>query len=757
MYRIYSLRQNIRSNGGCRRLKLIVFSAAIISVALFSEIKSSAQISIIPKPQSMVVGNGSYVLDRSTFIKAPPGKRANEIAAYLRDAIRLQTGITTAKSGRDHLIEFVWDRSIANEEGYRLEITPSKVSIRASDGSGFFWAVQTLRQLIPTDRKPDVEIPVLTIDDAPALKYRGHMLDVGRHFFPLEFIKKQIDLLSFYKINTFRWHLTEDQGWRIAIKKYPRLTAVGAWRREPDGSRYGGFYTQNQIRELVEYARIRNVTVIPEIEMPGHATAALAAYPEFSCRMKPLKVSSAWGVHKDVFCAGNDETFEFIENVLDEVIKLFPSQYIHIGGDEVPKDRWCECPKCQARIRKEGLKDENGLQAYFIRRIQRYLSARGKSLIGWDEILEGGADKDSIIEVWRGDVEARKAINNGNRVIIAGPFYFDASPQNRKLKDVYDTQLFSSIDDPQQKDQVLGAECPLWTEQVTPLIAESMLYPRLQAFAEVVWLNTNLDLADFKDRMAAHYRYMDAMGYNYGPEDKALADYQIAFDTVKQVWRLTAAAGIDGVGFRYTFNGPEPSINSAKFDNTLEIAHPTVLRVAPFRHGRRYGLSRQFNLVANKALGKQIKFAAPIDKHYDKAGEMALTDGISGSTDYNDGIWAGWQGVDLDAVLDLGKRTSFNTIAANFLQQSGSWIIQPSTVTFYVSNDGKDWTELKATRTNADPMNMDTAIRTIRFVSKRPLMARFVRLKAVQYGILPPEHNGAGGRSWIFADELIIR
>lgn len=729
----------------------------VIIASLLASSAVSAQMSIIPKPQKMTVGQGSFTLNAATSIRSPKDKRSKEIAAFLREAIREQTGMAISTKSSPSRIEFVTDRTVANDEGYRLRIAPSRITIEAKKSNGFFWAVQTLRQILPLEKTNRVEVPVLTIEDQPEFGYRGHMLDVGRHFFPIEFIKKQIDLLSYYKINTFRWHLTEDQGWRIAIRKYPKLTQVGGWRTEPDGTRYGGFYTQEQVREVVEYARLRNMTVIPEIEMPGHSIAALSAYPELSCRQKPIAVTPEWGVHKDVFCAGNEHTFTFLQDVLDEVIALFPSSYIHIGGDEVPKDRWQECPKCQLRIKAGGLKDEHELQSYFIKRIQRYLAKKGKTLIGWDEILEGGADKNAVIEAWRGDAEAGKALTNGNRVIIAGPFYFDTPLQSKTLKDVYLTDLLLLPQYRENRELLLGAEAPLWTERVTTVNAESKLYPRIQAFAEVTWTRKLSDFDDFRRRMATHYRYLDALGIAYGPEDKAIGEYKIAFEPTKRAWRLTAIGGFDDIVFRYTNDGREPSANSPSFTGSLEITEPAAIKAAPFRRDRKYDHSKPFTLVSNIALGKTTRFMNPPDKRYDKAGEMVLTDGIIGSSDYSDGIWAGWQGVDLDAAIDLGRMAEFNSVAVNFLHQSGSWIVLPRMVTFYASADGENWTELHTIETSADATDMNSSIRTLRYASEQPITKRFVRVKAVNFGKLPSGHNGAGGASWIFADEIVVK
>lgn len=732
----------------------------LLAAVLFAAVPTAlrAQYDIIPRPQSLRPGVGVFLLDRSTTVDPPTDDRSREIAEYLRDTVRAQTGISISRyrHGKNR-IEIRFDPNIVGDEAYRLTVSESRVVIEASNSKGHFWAVQTLRQILPRTRGSVASIPALVINDKPEYSYRGHMLDVGRHFFPVEFIKRQIDLLSYYKINTFRWHLTEDQGWRIEIKKYPKLIAVGAWRKEADGSTYGGYYTQRQIREVVEYARVRNVQVIPEIEMPGHSVAALAAYPEYSCRQKPLKVTAEWGVHKDVFCAGNENTFDFLKDVLDEVIALFPSPYIHIGGDEVPKDRWKECSRCQHRIKSEGLKDEHELQSYFIRRIQQYLESKGKTLIGWDEILEGGADRNVVVEVWRGNAEAAKALARGHRMIVAGPFYFDTPIKNKTLRDVVLTDLNSVPTYFENRDLVLGAECPLWTENVTPVNAESKLYPRLQAFAEVTWAGNGGSFDDLKRRMAAHYAYMDLLGIAYGPEDKALAEYGIAWVPAIAAWRLTAAKGFKDIKFHYTTDGSEPSIRSRSFTDLFDVSRPALIKVAPFRHGRQVDLSKQVALTANAAIGGSIKYANPIDTRYAKAGEAALIDGIVGSRDHNDGIWVGWQGADLDAVIDLGRPRKLTSVSVNFLQQSSSWIVLPRRVSMSASEDMETWVDLKTIDTGADAMDMDTSVRTITFKPRKAITARYVRVNAVRFGKLPPGHNGAGGESWIFSDEIIVR
>ncbi len=713
---------------------------------------------LVPQPQQVESRHGAFVLDSQVRILAPNDARSREIAQFLRESIARDTGIELISDAGGKPIELRLDPRIEGEEAYRLTVAPKRIVLAASHPRGLFWAVQTLRQLLPVapGGASSLSIPAMRIEDAPRFSYRGHMLDVGRHFMPVDFVKKQIDLLSYYKINTFRWHLTEDQGWRIEIKKYPRLTEVGAWRTEADGSRYGGYYTQDQVREVVEYARQRNIMVIPEIEMPGHASAALASYPHLSCRKQPIAVPTGWGVFKDVYCVGDESTFEFIEDVLDEVIALFPAPYLHIGGDEVPKDRWRESASSQRRMREEGLSDEHGLQSYFIRRVQRYLAGKGKTLIGWDEILEGGADRDAIVEVWRGEGEGAKALANGNRIISASPFYLDSALEKLTLEKVYTTEVLAPSFAPYAK-QVLGAEAPLWTERVTPLNAEAMLYPRLLAFAETTWTPPERrDYADFRKRLEPHYARLRKWKVGYGPEDRNLVNYRLARVPAEHVWRLDAARGFADLKLHYTLDGSDPDINSASFTDALTLREPALLKVVPFRDGRAYAVPRASAMKAHKALDAKIEWSAPPQRNYRQAGDGVLVDGLLGGDQHDDGLWTGWQGEDLRATVDLGQTTAVRSVAMRFLQQSGSWILLPRAVRYYASRDGRHWRRLQATSIDVNALDEQRSIRDVRYTAPKPFDARYIRVEIDQFGTLPAGHNGAGSPAFFFVDEIVV-
>ena len=473
-----------------------------------------AQSQVVPRPVASRRLPGAFTLDHHTRISAnePESRR---VAGLFTERV-LETYVlmlepegAAAGGGASIVFTTIGSRDLP-AEGYRLEVEANRVRV-VGRGAGLFYGMQTLTQLLPAEGAPPLLVPAVHITDYPRFRYRGLLLDVARHFFPVEFIKKQLDLMAQYKLNMFHWHLTDDQGWRIEIKKYPRLTEIGSRRKETiklqffdpyvgDGVPHGGYYTQEQVRDIVAYARARHITVIPEIEMPGHAQAALASYPELACTPGPFEVSTTWGVHKDVFCP-KEVTFRFLEGVLTEVMDLFPGQYVHIGGDEVPKDRWKESPEAQAVIRREGLKNEEELQSYFIRRIEKFLNARGKRLIGWDETLEGGLAPNAIVMSWRGEGGGIKAARKGHEVVMAptGYCYFDyvqgdlrREPLNIGARLTLDTVYsYDPIPDelrPSEAKYILGAQGAMWTEyQKTPEEVEYMVFPRLLALSEVVW------------------------------------------------------------------------------------------------------------------------------------------------------------------------------------------------------------------------------------------------------------------------------
>ncbi len=501
---------------------------------------------VIPQPSQITMGEGVFALSsEAAFVYDASNAELKKIAGIFNQYLQEYYGFQfqeNAKSRETVTLKLMKSLPLG-DEGYMLKVDKKGILITATGPAGIFYGMQTLKQLLPV-RGTDAPLAVQYCDikDQPRFKWRGTLLDVGRHYFPVSFIKKYIDYMAMYKLNTFHWHLTEDQGWRLEIEKYPELTEISHWRdetvvghartsKEYDGRGYGGFYTQKQVRDIVKYAADRYITIVPEIEMPGHTSAVLAAFPELGCSGGPYKVQTIWGVHKEVFCAGKEETFNFLENVLDEVCELFPSKYIHIGGDECPKDEWKKCAACQKRIKDEGLKDEHQLQSYFIQRMEKYLNSKGRQIIGWDEILEGGLAPGATVMSWRG-IKGGVAAAKEKHAVVMSPnshLYFDHYQSENKdeeplaiggflpLEKVYSYEPIPEELAEDEKHFVLGAQANVWTEYIpSTKQVEYMLFPRICALSEVVWTpKDKKDYSDFERRMETQYQRLDRLGINY--------------------------------------------------------------------------------------------------------------------------------------------------------------------------------------------------------------------------------------------------
>lgn len=535
-----------------RLIPLVVLCAALCGCG--KVIPADDEVAVVPLPERVAKGQGTFLLTASTEAVLLSGDDSlacvtGALDQVLEPVFGKGLRVRHADVPLDGALNISCDAAMP-ADGYRLEITPGRAEIVAGSAAGAFYAVQTLRQLIPAAaygaaNVRAVELPVVTIEDKPCLGYRGMMLDVCRHFFTVDEVKEALDIMALHKLNVFHWHLTDDQGWRIEIRKYPRLTEIGSKRSETlvgrydknrkgvyDGKPYGGFYTQDDIREIVRYAAERHIEVIPEIEMPGHGLAALTSYPWLGCTGGPYSVWTHWGISDDVYCAGKETTFEFVEEVLSEVLDLFPSKLIHIGGDECPKSRWKACPHCQRRIREEGLKDEYELQSYFIRRIERWMHTRGREIIGWDEILQGGVSKTAIVMSWNGKEPGIKAARQGNPVIMVPKWhcYFDYSqtsdpdryeplgnPRYVPVRQVYRLEPCDQLALPDQK-RIMGVQCNLWTEYIGDIgHAQHMVLPRMAALSEIGWACDRKDYNDFVRRVPALVRIYEAEGYRYAP------------------------------------------------------------------------------------------------------------------------------------------------------------------------------------------------------------------------------------------------
>ncbi len=549
---------------------------------------SAHLVSVIPKPAKMEVKQGNFTIDSSVRIKTS-GKEAMKEYALLLSFIEENYDLSLSKGSARKSISLIEDNTL-EPEAYKLTIDVDKVVLRGHS-AGLFYGIQTLQQLLYIE-DGKLMLPALSIEDKPRFEYRGVMLDVARYFYSIDYVKEFIDVMAHYKLNVFHWHLTEDGGWRIEIKKYPQLTQRGAWRNStqygPDGTihqdrlPHGGYYTQEQIKDLVKYASERHITIIPEIEMPGHCMAALSVFPELSCKGHPLAIPVAWGIQEDVFCAGNETVFSFLEDVLSEVAVLFPGKYIHIGGDEAPKKRWQECPKCQKRIREEGLKDEHALQSYFIHRIERFLTSKGKQLIGWDEILEGGLSPDATVMSWRGE-EGGIAAAAQNHDVIMSPNNFlyldyyqsdnrESEPQaawwvpSLPLEKTYSYEPCTHRLTKEQQKCIKGVQGNLWGEFIhSEDWAYYMGYPRILALAEIAWSPQGREYQDFLERLPQRLAYLDKENIPFRiPE----AD-EVKIENGKA--EITFRPLVDGAKVYYTLDGANPLQYGTLYEQSLSV------------------------------------------------------------------------------------------------------------------------------------------------------------------------------------------
>lgn len=581
-----------------------LFSTALLTVgiALGSCSKQvDRPIQITPMPNSLVATKGTFEINQSTVIIAKTAeelKVANYLVSKLATPMGFKLTVKTEAPAANFICFTIDENASDNSEGYKLNVTSDKVSIVAPTAKGLFYGVQSALQLLP----PAVESATLVrgtswtmhnvfIQDAPRFAYRGMHIDVCRHFMPVETLKRQLDMMAMLKLNTFHWHLTEDQGWRIEIKAFPKLTEIGSQRVEGDGTTYGGFYTQQEVKEIVKYAADRMIEVIPEIELPGHALAALTAYPEFSCTGGPFKVRNVWGVEPDVYCAGKEATFDFINKIIDEVAPLFPSKYFHIGGDECPKVRWEKCPLCQRRMRNEGLKNEHELQSYFVQRVQKMLTKHGKNMIGWDEILEGGLAPSAIVMSWRGEKGGIEAANQGHDVIMTpGAWcYLDHYQGDSQVEPVaiggYATleKTYGYNPVPEELDaskakHILGTQGNVWTEYMyTPAILEYRVYPRIIALAEIGWTETEKkNYTDFETRLNNLYPRMDAHEINYHiPMPEGPCEHLAFIDTTAVAFSTTMP-----MNMVFTTDGTAPTATSRTYTSPLHITETTTIKIA---------------------------------------------------------------------------------------------------------------------------------------------------------------------------------
>ena len=769
---------------------LLTLAAGIVLCSCGSH---DPQIAIVPYPNHLETGRGTYrVTDRPVTCDSRTDERTQRAVVGFAARLATVTGGTNPVTVADEVpasgIRFVTDESLP-AEGYELNVDGEGIEVRASQFPGFLYALQSLEQLLPaavygTEPAPDAawEVPCVKIADAPRFAYRGMHLDVARHFFSVDEVKRYIDVMAIHKLNTLHWHLTDDQGWRIEIKRYPELTAVGSIRKATvvrkewgtyDGTPYGGFYTQDEIRDVVKYAADRGVTVIPEIDLPGHMLAALTAYPELGCTGGPYEVWGRWGVADDVLCPGREKTFEFLEGVLTEVMELFPSEYIHIGGDECPKVRWEKCTRCQAKIRQLGLKDdgehtaEHYLQSYVTDRIGKFLAQHGRRIIGWDEILEGRAPSDAVVMSWRGSEGGIAAAKLGHDVIMTpnSHFYFDyyqsldtdAEPFGIggyiPMEQVYSYDPAFPELTPEQQKHILGVQANLWTEYVlSDEHLEYMLLPRLAALSEVQWCQP--ETKDW-NRFIGSFRMDEIysqMGYEFAKHIFGVtASYAVDPEKGGVVMTLTTQGGAP---IRYTLDGSDPTASSPLYKAPVTIGESCTFKAAALREGMQTPVyTRKFDF--NKATGRRIALNAAPTLKYTYGGASLLVDGYRGGPVYSNGAWIGFLNEPLDVTIDMQGAKPYSAVTVESLVEKGEWVFPPSSVGVYLSDDGSEFTEAALMSVPQETAGSPDGVKPFKVLFPET-SARYLRVVARTVDPIPAWHGAAGQKAHMFVDEIIV-
>lgn len=775
-----------------KKINLLILSVIALLVgacASGSKETKPANYNIVPLPLEVSISEGvPFTLTSATKIVFPDGnekmqRNAEFLAEFLETSTGRRPAITSATSDKNAIV-LALGLEHENAEAYQITVNENLITITGVTEAGVFYGIQTLRKATPIGNNLQVTYEPVTINDAPRFAYRGVHLDVARHFQPVDFIKKYIDLLAIHNVNKFHWHLTEDQGWRIEIKKYPKLTEIGSVRKETvigkntgeyDGTPHGGFYTQEEIKEIVKYAEERYITVIPEIDMPGHMLAALAAYPELGCTGGPYEVERTWGVFDDILCAGQEETFQFVEDVLTEVMELFPSEYIHIGGDEAPKVRWEECPRCQAKIKELGLKDgpkhkkEFYLQSYFTERVEKFLNEHGRKLIGWDEILEGQLAPNATVMSWRGMGGGIEAAQLGHDVIMTPNTYcyFDYYQTNNTESEPYSIGGYVPVElvynfEPvpaelteEQKKHILGPQANLWTEYIkTPEHVEYMTLPRLSAMCEVQWTQPEKkDYKDFLTRLPQLLALYDKLGYNYATH---VFDVQAKLTPNFETNSLNVEfSTIDNTDVYYTLDGTEPTAASTLYEGMFSIAEDAELKAIAIRENGIDSKVFSEKIKVSKATFKPITSTSISDPNYTYGGVNMLVDGLYGnSVNYRTGRWIGFGGRELEAVIDMLEPTEITTAEVRNCVVTGDWIFDASEITIAVSDDNKTFRTVK-TETITDAHTDQWQEIVTHSLTFDAVTARYYKI-IVKPSVMPEWHPGKGKKAYIFVDEIVL-
>lgn len=765
---------------------LFLFICPLLAVACNKRVV--ADYNVIPQVQYLSVKDGDvYVFDSSRKLVYDNQDSRRSLELFAQDleelvGIRPSVAAGTSEDAKDN-VYFTLGLQDGRKEAYSINVSSDGIFVRAVAPEGIYRATRTLLKSVGTEKTSSVEFPSAEVSDWPRFGYRGLMLDVSRHFSDVEMVKRTIDMLALHQLNIFHWHLTDDQGWRIEIKSHPELTEVGAWRDDTvvgrylggtdyptDGKRHGGFYTQEQIREIVAYAKERYIEIIPEIDLPGHTSAVLAAYPQLGCEDKEYKVANRWGVIRDVLCAGNPASLDLFKDIMDEVCDLFPGKYIHLGGDECVKDRWKACPKCQKKIRELGLKDgsryskEDYLQSWFMGEVASYVQSKGKRVIGWDEILEGVPMDDSVIMSWRGTEGGITAARMGHDVVMTptSDMYFDQSQTLASqleeipvggfinVMKVYSYEPLPASLAPEQQKHILGCQANVWCEYMPEeRIRQYQMLPRLAALSEVQWtMPERKNYKDFLKRLPKMLSIYDHYGYNYA---KHIFDVACSYSVNVEKGSLEVSLSTLGNDpIYYTLDGTSPQTKKAMLydDTPIVISSPSELKVSVLRNGKFTKEETLFNLDCNKATFKKVNISTTLNIMQAHLPHEILTDGIVGSLRCDDYRWMSCTGR-MSLILDLGKSESFSRIGWVALNSQSENILVPQNVKIQISEDGKQYCTILDIEKNHEIKAEQSVERISEEVGAQT--ARYIKMDFDSY-----KYPDKTSPSWVFLSELIV-
>ena len=778
-------------------MKIKLTSALLLLITIIScksttnnQGESTANYEVIPLPEMITTPQADadkpFVLTADTKITYPEGDASlQQYAGFLQEYIKKQAGIEVNiapnQNNETNTIALLQNYQNNNKEAYQVVVNAKNITVNGASKAGTFYGVQLLRKSIPVQKVGKVIFPAKEITDKPYFAYRGGHLDSARHFFNADSVRIYIDMLALHNINKFHWHLTDDQGWRFESKKYPELTVVGSTRSQTmvnkqwdtfDGKPHGGFYTQQEMKDIVKYAADRNITVIPEIDLPGHMVAALATYPQLGCTGGPYKVRETWGIAEDVLCAGNPETYDFIKNILEEVTEVFPSEYIHIGGDECPKDSWKKCPKCQAKIKELGIKGdakhtaEEYLQSHIITFAEDVLAKKGRKIIGWDEILEGGLAPNATVMSWRGIGGAIEAAKSNHDAIMTpvSYCYFDYYQTDKTDKEplaiggyvpverVYSFNPYPDALNKEQQKHILGVQANVWTEYIkTFKHVQYMVLPRFAALAEVQWEDPSKpkDYNQFLQRLMRLLPIYQLEGYNYA---KHIFDLRAEVKPEVGDIQVTLSC-LQDTPIYYTTDGSEPTKSSNVYKEPLKLTQDTHLKAKVFGQETESSFEQQF--LFNKATVRPIEFLSKPSYNYTFGGAITLVDGRKGGTNSRSGEWLGFSEAPCEVVITLKENTPVKEVRFNAFIETGDWIYPPTSFEVWGSKDGKSY-NLLAKENYALPNKALKEIKTysLSFPEKE---VTYLKVKINGVNKIPSFHQGAAGKpGFLFIDEIQV-